>query len=77
MAAWESVIKYRTMRPAFGLASALYFFAQGATVQALFILVYSHITLTILNFTARLTALLSIVRFPWKKLSTFCNARDI
>ena len=27
------------LRPAFGLASALYFFAQGATVQALFIMV--------------------------------------
>ena len=27
-----------------GLASTLDFFAQGATVQALFVLVYSHIT---------------------------------
>ena len=32
------------LRPAFGLASALDFFAQGATVQAFFILVHSHIT---------------------------------
>lgn len=32
------------LRPAFGLASALYFFAQGMTVQAFFILVHSHIT---------------------------------
>lgn len=32
------------LRPAFGLASALYFFAQGATIQAFFILVHSHIT---------------------------------
>ena len=32
------------LRPTFGLASALDFFAQGATIQALFILVHSHIT---------------------------------
>ena len=32
------------LRPAFGLASALDFFAQGATIQAFFILVHSHIT---------------------------------
>ena len=31
------------LRPAFGLASAPYFFAQGATIQAFFILVHSHI----------------------------------
>jgi 5,10-methenyltetrahydromethanopterin hydrogenase len=32
------------LRPVFGLASALNFFAQGATIQAFFVLVHSHIT---------------------------------
>ena len=32
------------LRPAFGLASALDFFAQGTTIQAFFMLVHSHIT---------------------------------
>ena len=35
------------LRPAFGLTSALDFFSQGATVQALFVLVHFHITPTL------------------------------
>ena len=34
-------------------------------------------SLTILNSTAKLIVLLLTVRFLWKKLSTFCSARDI
>ncbi len=34
-------------------------------------------SLTILNFTAKLTVLPLTVRFLWKKSFTFCNARVI